>query len=160
MFQIGDKVFYPLHGAGVVQNIEEKEILGEKKHYYILHFPLNNMRIMLPIDLAKKVGLREIVDHRCLHEVETFLRKGDESSNQNWNQRFRENATMLKSGDIFQLAQVVKSLMLRNRQKGLSTGEKKMLDDAKQYLISEIVMIKNIRQEQALQFLEEAISAS
>lgn len=157
MFQVGDKVFYPMHGAGVIKNIEEREVLGMRKNYYILQFPLTNMTVMLPTDKVEKVGLRQIADNNRLNEIESFLRQKEEFATENWHQRYRENAVMLKNGDIYALAQVVKSLILRNRQKGLSTGEKKMLDDAKQYLVSEIALIKNIHQEQAFQFIEEVI---
>lgn len=157
LFQVGDKVFYPMHGAGVIRNIEEREVLGMRKNYYILQFPLTNMTVMLPIDKVEKVGLRQIADDNRLHEIESFLRQKEEFATENWHQRYRENAVMLKNGDIYALAQVVKSLILRNRHKGLSTGEKKMLDDAKQYLVSEIALIKNIQQEQAFQFIEEVI---
>jgi CarD family transcriptional regulator len=157
LFQIGDRVFYPMHGAGIVKNIEDREVLGERKTYYILQFPINNMTVMLPTDNVERVGLREIVDKESLLEVESLLRKQEEASSDNWNQRFRQNANMLKSGDIFAAAQVFKSLILRNRQKALSTGEKKMLDDAKQYLISEIALVHNVKQEQATRILEEAV---
>ena len=157
MFQVGDKIFYPMHGAGIILNIEEREVLGIRKNYYILQFPITDMTVLLPMDKVGKVGLRGIVDKKSLKELETFLRKEEDLTNDNWQQRYRENVSILKNGDIFGLAQVVKSLIQRNRNKGLSTSEKKMLDDAKQYLVSEIALIKNIQEEQAVRFIEETI---
>ncbi|MBP1930603.1 CarD family transcriptional regulator [Ammoniphilus resinae] len=157
MFQIGTKVFYPMHGAGIIKDIQDKEIFGVRKKYYIVQFPLNSMTVMLPVEHVEKVGLREIVDKNTISQLEFLLRSGEDPTEKSWNQRFRENANMLKSGDIFGLAQVVKSLTQRDREKGLSTGEKKMLEDARLYLTSEIALAKNIKQEQAIQFLEDAI---
>lgn len=146
-----------MHGAGIILNIEEREVLGIRKNYYILQFPITDMTVLLPMDKIEKVGLRGIVDKKSLKEIETYLRKDDDITNDNWQQRYRENVSILKNGDIFGLAQVVKSLIQRNRNKGLSTSEKKMLDDAKQYLVSEIALIKNIQEEQAVKFIEETI---
>jgi len=146
-----------MHGAGIILNIEEREVLGIRKNYYILQFPITDMTVLLPMDKVGKVGLRGIVDKKSLKEIETFLRKEEDLTNDNWQQRYRENVSILKNGDIFGLAQVVKSLIQRNRNKGLSTSEKKMLDDAKQYLVSEIALIKNIQEEQAVRFIEETI---
>ena len=146
-----------MHGAGIILNIEEREVLGIRKNYYILQFPITDMTVLLPMDKVGKVGLRGIVDKKSLKELETFLRKEEDLTNDNWQQRYRENVSILKNGDIFGLAQVVKSLIQRNRNKGLSTSEKKMLDDAKQYLVSEIALIKNIQEEQAVRFIEETI---
>ncbi|RKD24048.1 CarD family transcriptional regulator [Ammoniphilus oxalaticus] len=157
MFQVGDKIFYPMHGAGIIENIEEREVLGMRKNYYILQFPFTNMTILLPIDTVEKVGLREIVDKKSLRKVETFLREAESPTVDNWQQRYRENVSILKGGDIFGLAQVVKSLILRSRSRGLSNSEKRLLEDAKQYLISEIALIKNIEEEEADQFIEDTI---
>lgn len=157
MFQVGDKIFYPMHGAGIVTNIEEREVLGIRKDYYILRFPLTDMTVLLPKDKIEKAGLRGIVDKKSLNEIESFLRKEEDVPSDNWQQRYRENISILKGGDIFGLAQVVKSLVQRNRNKGLSTSEKKMLDDAKQYLVSEIALIKNIQEDQVVKFIEETI---
>jgi CarD family transcriptional regulator len=157
LFRVGDKVFYPMHGAGIIKQIEQKEILGTRKNYYVLQFPLSQMTVMLPTENATKVGLREVADPLSVLEVLTFLKHRENTPIDNWNQRFRENTSALKSGDIHSLARVVKSLVLRNRDKGLSTNEKKMLEEARQCLTSEIALVNDVLPDQANRVIEEAI---
>lgn len=146
-----------MHGAGIINKIEQKEVLGIQKTYYVLAFPLSQMTVMLPMDSAEKVGLREIADSTSVVEVMALLRHPENTQNENWNQRFRQNSLALKSGNILDLARVVKSLVLRHREKGLSTNEKRMLDEARQYLTSEIALANNLHIEQANNYIEDAI---
>lgn len=136
MFNIGDTVLYPLHGAGVIENIEQKEILGETKDYYIVHIPISGMTVMVPTD--SDVGIRNIVDKKKAREIIRVIADLTLPDETNWNQRFRDNMVRLRSGDIREVAAVVKSLLDRDLQKGLSTSERKMLMSAKQILVSEI----------------------
>ncbi|NCB42471.1 MAG: CarD family transcriptional regulator [Clostridia bacterium] len=157
MFAIGDKVVYPMHGAGIIEKIEEKEILGQTRAYYILHIPYGNMEVMVPVDNSDQAGIRSTVSSDKVDQIYKLL--GDESTgmDDNWNRRFRENMEKLKTGDIEEVAQVVRNLMRVDRVKKLSTGEKKMLSNAKQILISEIVLVKDFSETDVDQLLEEIV---
>lgn len=158
MFNIGDKVVYPMHGAGVIEGIEEKEILGEKRKYYVMKMPIGEMKVMIPVDNVEEIGIREIIDDSDMERVLTIL-KGDKTKMpQNWNRRYRINMEKIKSGDIFEIASVVRNLMLRDAEKGLSTGERKMLNSAKQMLISEIVLASDYDQEETERLIDEAVN--
>lgn len=140
MFHIGDKVFYPMHGAGVIEDIVEKEILGEKKQYYVMAIPCSSMEISIPAANIDAIGVRQIVDAGTAEQALEYLRSHEVDYNNNWNVRYRENLSKVKCGDIFEICAVVKSLMLRERVKNLSTGERKMLTSAKNILISELLL--------------------
>ncbi len=144
MFRIGDRIVYPMHGAGIIESIEEREILGERKNYYVLRIPVGDMKVMIPINNVACVGIRDVINKSDADEVFRSLeiKMADEPAN--WNKRYRENMIKIKSGNVFEVADVVKSLILRERCKGLSTGERKMLNSAKQILISELVLAKNM----------------
>lgn len=144
MFAVGDKVVYPMHGAGIIEAIEEQEILGELKKYYVMRIPLGDMKVMIPMDNVEHIGLREVVGPDVVEQVMNIIREQDTDTSMNWNQRYRANMDKIKSGDICQVADVVRSLMFRDREKGLSTGERKMLDQAKQILISELALAQDI----------------
>ncbi|MCF6462468.1 CarD family transcriptional regulator [Clostridium sp. Cult1] len=160
MFNIGDKVVYPMHGAGIIEGIEEKEILGEKRKYYIMRMPIGDMKVMIPVDNVEEIGIREIINNDDLEKVLNIL-KGDRTKMpQNWNRRYRINMEKIKSGDIFEIASVVRNLMLRDAEKSLSTGERKMLNSAKQMLISEIVLVVDSNQEETEKLINEAINSA
>ncbi|NLJ57178.1 MAG: CarD family transcriptional regulator [Firmicutes bacterium] len=155
MFNIGDKVVYPMHGAGVIEAIEEKEILGDKKKYYVMNIPTGDMKVMIPLDNVQKVGLRDVIGKASVDKVYEILGKEGELTNSNWNRRYRANMEKIKTGSIFKVAEVVRSLLLRDRIKGLSTGEKRMLETAKQILISEMTMVKGLDQNEVMSDLEK-----
>lgn len=157
MFNIGDKVVYPMHGAGIIEGIEEKEILGEKRKYYIMQMPIGDMKVMIPVDNVEEIGIREIIDREDLERVIDILKGDSTKMSQNWNRRYRANMEKIKSGDIFEIASVVRNLMLRDAEKSLSTGERKMLNSAKQMLISEIVLVSDSNQEEAERIIDESI---
>ncbi|NLC11914.1 MAG: CarD family transcriptional regulator [Firmicutes bacterium] len=144
MFSIGDKVVYPMHGAGIIEAIEEKEILGRKKKYYIMNMPIGEMKVMIPLDNSDQIGLREVIDRQSVKKVFQILREYNAQMPANWNRRYRANLDKIKSGNIFKVAEVVRNLMLREKDKGLSTGERKMLESAKQILISELVLVQGV----------------
>ncbi|OYD06563.1 CarD family transcriptional regulator [Paludifilum halophilum] len=160
MFNIGDKVVYPMHGAGIIESIEEKEILGESRRYYVMRMPIGDMKVMIPMSNVDSIGLREVVDEETITEVIEEMANGDHDVSNNWNRRYRANLDKMKSGDIHDMADVVCCLMLREREKGLSTGERKMLDNARQILISELVLAKEIDESQAFLLLDEVIAAT
>lgn len=142
MYDIGDKVVYPMHGAGIIEAIEKGEIMGEIKNYYILRIPIGDMKVMIPMDKADEVGLREVINDKEADKVLEEFKNYKAEQDNNWNKRYRENMSRIKSGDIYEVVRVVKSLMYREMDKGLSTGEHKMLSNAKQILISELVVAK------------------
>ncbi|MDD4495389.1 MAG: CarD family transcriptional regulator [Eubacteriales bacterium] len=146
MYSIGDKIVYPMYGAGVIESIEEKEILGAKHKYYIVRMPVGNMMVMIPTENCEDIGIRDIIDRSEAEQVLEVLKDQSVDDTGNWNKRYRENMIKIKSGDIFSVADVVRTLMLREKQKGLSTGERKMLNSARQILISELVLVKGVKQ--------------
>lgn len=158
MFNIGDRIVYPMHGAGIIENIEEREILGEKRKYFIMKMPIGDMKVMVPVDNVEEVGVRQIIDFNNLDEVITILRGSRSNMPQNWNRRYRINMDRIKSGDIFEIAAVVRNLMLLDNEKGLSTGERKMLTSAKQMLVSEMVLVSNKQIEEVEDIIVEAIN--
>ncbi|MBB6217403.1 CarD family transcriptional regulator [Anaerosolibacter carboniphilus] len=157
MFNIGDKVVYPMHGAGVIEAIEEKEILGKKRKYYIMKMPLGEMKVMIPLDNVGDIGLRDIISLDEVEQVMAVLSDDTSKMPKNWNRRYRANLDKIKSGDIYEVAAVVRNLMLRDKEKGLSTGEKKMLNNAKQILISELVLARGIEEQAAEILINEAV---
>lgn len=146
MFNIGDKVVYPMHGAGVIEAIEEKEILGDRKEYYIMKLPIGEMKVMVPRDNVCLVGLREIINKDAVEKVLEILQDDCEETSSNWNRRYRYHLEKIKSGSIFEVAAVVRNLTLRDKEKGLSTGEKKMLESAKRILVSELALVQEAEQ--------------
>jgi len=143
MYSVGDKVVYPMHGAGVIESIEEKEILGRKQNYYVLRMPLGDMKVMIPTQSVENIGLREVIHSNDVDKVYEILQDQDVNVTSNWNKRYRENMSKIKSGNIYEVADVVRILMKREREKGLSTGEKKMLNSAKQILVSELILAED-----------------
>lgn len=156
MFNIGDKIVYPMHGAGIVEAIEEKEILGEKQKYYVMRMPIGNMKVMIPLKNIKEIGVRQVAGDDEIAEVLNILHGEKSKMSANWNRRYRANMEKIRSGNIFQIAEVVRNLTIREKEKGLSTGERKMLEKAKHILISEIVLSKDITEEEAKELIENA----
>ena len=154
MFKVGDRVVYPMHGAGVIESIEEKEVLGEKRRYYIMKMPIGDMKVMVPMDSVSEIGLRQVVDEDGVQKVMSILKDKKSTMSANWNHRYRANMEKIKSGNIFEVAEVVRNLILRDREKGLSTGERKMLENAKQILINELVLAKGEEEGQVENLLE------
>ncbi|MEG2419914.1 MAG: CarD family transcriptional regulator [Oscillospiraceae bacterium] len=140
MFEVGDKIVHPMHGAGVVDAIIQKKVNGVVRDYYILKLPVGGMVVMIPTENTKEIGVRHIVDKERADEVIAAIPGIEVDMTQNWNRRYRENMLRLKSGDLIEVARVVKGLVLRDTDRGLSTGERKMLHSAKQILISELVL--------------------
>ena len=157
MFTKGDKIVYPMHGAGIIEEIEEKKILGEIRKYYILNVPCGEMKIMIPVDSSKEIGIRAIVSDEELAQAIDILREKSSEMSANWNRRYRENMEKLKTGDVLEVAEVIRNLMRTDREKKLSTGEKKMLTNARQILSSEIILIKGIDMKEANSIIDRAV---
>lgn len=157
MFKIGDRIVYPMHGAGVIVAEEEKEILGEKRKYFIMKMPMSDMKVMIPTDNISEIGIRPVVGDEEIEVVKSILADEETEMSQNWNRRYRANMDKIKSGDINEIAGVVRNLVLRDREKGLSTGERKMLSNAKQMLVSEMVLSKDMDNEEADDLIENII---
>ena len=143
MFQVGDKIVHPMHGAGVVDSIVQKKVNGVVREYYILKLPVGGMLVMIPTANSEEIGVRPVCEESEADRGLAAMPEIEVDMTQNWNRRYRENMTRLKSGDLLEVARVVKGLMLRDEERGLSTGERKMLHSAKQILISEIVLSQN-----------------
>lgn len=142
MFDIGDEVVYPMHGAGEVVGIEKKEILGEELLYYILRLPVNSMKVMVPVKNAEEVGMRHIHSKEEMDLVFDVLASDEkEKKLKNWNRRYRYNMERIKTGDVDEIAGVVRSLERLDREKSLSTGERKLLNNAKQIIVSEMMLV-------------------
>ena len=143
MFKVGDKIVYPMHGAGTIEAIEEKDILGEKQAYYILKMP-GEVKAMVPVAKAQDIGIRNVIDKQTAGEVISVLEENSTEMSMNWSKRYRDNMEKMKSGDIYEVADVVRNLSFKQKEKGLSTGEKKMLLNAKQILVSELVLAEQV----------------
>ena len=159
MFNIGDKIVYPMHGAGTIDSIEEKNILGEKHNYYIIKMP-GEVKVMVPTDKAEEVGVRNIINKEEASKVMSILGENETEMSANWNKRYRDNMDKMKSGDIYEVADVVRNLSFKQKEKGLSTGEKKMLNNAKQILASELVLAEHASQEEVEKLVENKINIS
>ena len=159
MFNVGDKIVYPMHGAGTIDAIEEKDILGEKQNYYIIKMP-GEVKVMVPISKAGDVGVRSVINKEEAGKVLEILEANETEMSNNWNKRYKENMDKMKSGSIYEVADVVRNLSYKQKEKGLSTGEKKMLNNAKQILVSELVLAEHATQEEVEQLVENKINTS
>ena len=140
MFSIGDYIVHPLHGAGVIENIVSRRISGQQRDYYVLKLPVGDMVVMVPVLGCESIGVRSIISADEAERVMDAFKTIEVEMTANWNKRYRENMDKIKSGDLMSVASVVKGLMSRDSERGLSTGERKMLHSAKQILISELVV--------------------
>lgn len=159
MFNVGDHIVYPMHGAGTIEGIEEKDILGERQSYYILKMP-GEVKVMVPTNKAEEIGVRGIVDKQTADKVFSVLEEDSTEMSLNWNKRYRDNMDKIKSGDIYEVADVVRNLSFKQKEKGLSTGEKKMLLNAKQILISELVLAEQASQDEIEGLIDNKITQS
>jgi len=159
MFNVGDKVVYPMHGAGTIEGIEEKNILGDKQSYYIIKMP-GEVKVMVPTAKAEEIGVRDIIDEISAKKVFKVLETNCTEMSMNWNKRYRDNMEKMKSGDVYEIADVVRNLSFKQKEKGLSTGEKKMLLNAKQILVSELTLAGNSNKEEIEELVDNKINVS
>jgi CarD family transcriptional regulator len=159
-FEIGDNVVYPHHGAGQVLKKEKKEIFGEKREYLTIKILHNDMTVMVPCENTGKAGLRRVIDEPTVKKVLGVLGAQVSEMPKNWNRRFKHNRDKIKTGDIYELAEVVRNLAIREQEKGLSTGEKQMFTRAKKILASELMYALEMEEEQAEEHLDDLLLKS
>ena len=160
MFNVGDNIVYPMHGAGTIDAIEENEILGEKHQYYVIKMP-GEVKIMVPTAKAESMGVRSVIDGQSANKVLQLLEQDETEMSDNWNKRYRENLDKMKTGDIYQVADVVRNLSFKQKEKGsLSTGEKKMLNNAKLILVSELVLAEHASKDEIEKLVDNKIDMS
>lgn len=157
MFNEGDKIFYPMHGAGVIDRIEEKTILGKDEKYYIIKMP-GEVTIMVPHDHAEELGLRHLVSKEQAKEVLGILLEDTTDMSEKWSKRYNDNKERLKTGDLFEIADIYRNLSFRNKEKNLSTSEKKMFLNAQQVLISELSEVTGENYDTLQNKIDEKIS--
>jgi CarD family transcriptional regulator len=157
VFDEGDKVVYPHHGAGTVVRKERRIVLGEEREYLTIQILHNDMIVNVPTENAERVGLRRVIDEQMVVQVLEVLHGSGTTMPKNWNRRFKYNRDKMKTGDIFELAEVVRNLSLREQEKGLSTGEKQMFVKAKKILASELMYAKAMDEEETAGWLEEVL---
>jgi CarD family transcriptional regulator len=153
-YRVGDKVVYPHHGAGKVIKKEKRDVLGKKMEYLTIQILHNDMTVMVPVESADQAGLRKVIATKDVEEVIAVLQQDETKMPKNWNRRFKYNREKIKTGDIFELAEVVRNLSIRESEKGLSTGEKQMYGRAKKILASELMYARGLQEEEADKFLD------
>ena len=158
MYKVGDKVVYPHHGAGTVVKKETREVLGEKREYLTIKILHNDMTVNVPADNADRVGLRKVIDEQMVSKVLKALTGSGTTMPKNWNRRFKHNRDKMKTGDVLELAEVVRNLSLRDHEKGLSTGEKQMFVKAKKILASELMYAKGMDEEECAEWLDGVLA--
>ena len=159
MLQVGDKVVYPMHGAGEIAGIEEHDVMGQgqMKSYYVMKMPLGDVKIMLPTDNIDGVGLRQVSPPEMLKKIEGVLKDPPVKATGSWNKRFHANLARLKTGDILEVAAVTRNLALQGRERKISSGEQRLLDTAKQILLSEMIFVLNGTMDTAEAWLQEML---
>ena len=157
MFKIGDKIVYPMHGAGTIDSIEKKEFLGEVKDYFILKMPIGDMDISIPTNKINEMNIRDVITKEEGDEVLKILDDDPSDMSNNWTVRYRQNQEILKTGDIFEIAKMVRNLAILDSDKGLSTTEKKLLNRSRRILASELVMAGSLKKEEAEAMIDESI---
>lgn len=157
MFSMGEKIVYPMHGAGIIQSIEEKEVLGQKKKYYIMWMSNDNINVMIPIDSIDDFKIRKIISYSEYLNVIDRLKETDIDELDNWGVRYRNNVDKIKKGDVYDLADVIKSLAIREKKKSLSSGENRIYELAKEILFSELTLVTGLSCQDIDSAVEEAI---
>ncbi len=157
MYSVGDKVVYPHHGAGTVLSREYHDIRGERREYLTIEILQPQMTVMVPCENAERAGLRKVIDEAAVEEVLGVLSADGSQMPAQWNQRFKRNREKIKTGDVFELAEVVRNLSLRDAERGLSTGEKQMFTRAKRILAGELMYARDISEDEACAYLDAVL---
>ena len=152
LFQIGDNIVYPMHGAGIIKAIEEKEISGVKQQYFVIKMLISNMQVMIPTGKILSSSIRPVTDIIALKHIIHIFQHGESDRLLTWKQRYKVNTDKIKTGEIQEGAEVVRDLMRMKKEKALNTSEKTMLDNAHEFLISELGLIKGITENQIKSF--------
>ena len=159
MFKIGDKIVYPMHGVGEIEGIEKKVILGKRNEYYLITIINNGMKVMIPVNNAKEIGIRSIIAKKDIKKVMAILSTEAESIEEDWKIRYQNNIDKVKSGSIFEVAEVARDLYRRGSEKELSIMERKLYENAYQLITYEVAMSKNVDIEDAGNIVSEALSS-
>jgi len=157
-FRVGDKVVYPNHGVGTIEQISSRTIAGQAERFYLLRIIANSLTVMVPFSNVESVGLRKIVKQAEINRIVTYLADGDCRSHADWKWRFKENSEKMRTGSLLQVAEVMKSLLKLSRAKPLSFREKKMLDRSRQLLVSELATVRNVPDKSAEVAIDKALS--
>ena len=157
MYQVGDRVVHPMHGAGIIESIVQERLGGQLSSYYVFRMPSGGLTLKIPTGSCGAIGVRALSTSGRIREVLSAIPGLEIDRTTNWNRRYRENLNRLKSGDLLEVARVIKGLMWRDREKGLSNGERKMLHSAKQILVSEVVLVEGHTYPDAEQRIEQAM---
>lgn len=157
MYLVGDKVVHPMHGAGIIEEITEERLAGKRANYYVFRMPVGGLVLKIPTENCGIIGVRALSSAEEIRGVLELIPTLDAEMTANWNHRYRENMARIKSGDLLEVARVIKGLMWRDTQRGLSNGERKMLHSAKQILISEIVLVQDVAYQEAERNVNEVM---
>lgn len=158
MFKKGDKIVYPMHGVGVISAVEKKEVLGEKKEYYIISIENSGMDAMIPVDKAEEIGIRSVIGNKEIKKMLKTLEKDDAPIEEDWKLRYQNNIDKVKSGSIYQVAEVTRDLFKRAQQKELSIMERKLYEQAYNLVVHEVALSKDIDFEEAANIVSESLS--
>ena len=157
-YQVGETVIYPHHGAAVIEKKEKRELKGERRDYLVLRLTYGDLTLMVPCDACDDVGIRNVVSKKEVEQVLNVLREPEGKAPGNWSRRFKANYEKLRSGDIYKVAEVVRNLATREKDKGLSAGEKRMLTKAKQILLSELAVAIKKDEQRAEELVERTLA--
>jgi len=157
LLKVGDIIFYPMHGAGVIDSIEHCDVMGEDKSYYVLKLPMGNLKVMIPTDNADNVGIRDIMEKEQVDEVISVFASPPDKPVGSWNKRFNAHLERMKSGNPSDVAAVARNLLLQDRQRKVSSGERRLLDLSKQILVSELVYACDKTPEEVERWLNELL---
>ncbi len=158
--KIGDKVVYPMHGAGIIEGIENNEVGGVEKAYYIFKMPIGNLKLMLPVDKIDQIGLRQIIEKDKIEEVIAVLKAKPEHTQGSWNKRFQVTLDRMRNGDILDVAAVARNLSIQNRRRKVSSGERRLMELSRQILISELVFACDKTPEEVTQWIDTIIGSA
>ena len=157
MFSEGDKIVYPMYGAGIIEGLEQQEIDGVLQTYYVLRIPVGNLKIMISVGKAEYLGIREVYSGEKALDIIRSILKEPIVMSENWNQRYKENLERIKTGKLAEVALVFRNLLMRERERGLSSAEKKMLTTAKQIIVSELILAKGLEKNTAEELLQKTV---
>jgi len=159
MYKVGTKVVYPLHGVGVINSIEDKDVLGKRRSYYVIKLAISDMTVMIPVDKSEELGLRLVVANDDVEKALEILKNSSPDLEDDWKTRYQQNFEKMKSGSLIEIAEVVRNLFHRNRVKELSIMEKKLYENAYRLLVDEIAYATNMDKEEVQNLVAEALES-
>jgi len=153
LYQVGDNIFYPMHGAGKIKAIEEKEVGGEMRQYYVINMAIDDMRIMIPKKTISKTNIRPVTDLDTVKEVAAQIDKEDTDNDLPWKRRHKANTDKIKTGDLKDCVEVIYGLLRMKKEDKLNSSEKRLLNQAKDFLLSELKLVEGMTKEKKDKFL-------